>query len=602
MIKLGFYSFVESVFFNSLTKKIIGNVVFLLIPNFIVMGIGLWVYQSISSLYLGLGENHQISAELLNISSSIYTASLVMLTFTIIAGLFSVLFMRHIFLRPIHQMTEVLRGVEDRDGDISATLPDQTFDEISEMARSYNGFSFSLKKMIADTRQRSVQVSLSASQLQKVILETKMSAEAQEVQAQKVFQASQESSQAIEGIALHTHNISKSNENNLVEIRSAGVEMRHVQEQMRAIENQVADFQIVVKKLSENSENIIKVLNLVQDFSDQTNLLALNASIEAARAGDAGRGFSVVADEVRSLSQKVNVATQEIDSNVHEMVSLVDSTRSGASNIMKYVSDTDGYIAQTSQKFESMISDFEIVSGQMNDIGAAIEELSYTNHNTHEHVTEITSLSNTIKTEMDRSVQHSIELENSTEKMQELLSRFSIGFGGFEDILRISQEGASAVQRGLNELAINGSQLFDANYIRTNPGQLPEKYDLSYTNEYEKVIQPILDRVTSENPVLVMACAFDINGYVPAHNSKISRPMTGDFEKDNALSRHRRLYNATRAEQRRADQTSPFLLLTFIRDTGEIMNSISVPLYVEGRHWGNFCVGFLPDALLNVSE
>lgn len=599
---MGIYSAVERTFFNSLTKKIIGNVLFLLLPNLVILGISFWVYQSITSLNEGLGAEHGLSSELLGISSSLYIASIFMLAFTLVAALFSIFFMRHLFLRPIRQMTEVLRGVKDRDGDISATLPDQTFDEISDMASSYNGFSDSLKKMIADTRQRSVKVSLSASQLQKVILETKGSAQAQEEQAQKVFQASQESSQAIEGIATHTQNIAKSNDNNLAEIRDAGDEMRHVKEQMRAIEHQVSDFQTVVQKLSENSDNIIKVLNLVQDFSDQTNLLALNASIEAARAGEAGRGFSVVADEVRTLSQKVNAATKEIDSNVHEMVSLVDSTRSGASNIMTYVSDTDVYISQTSQKFESMIADFETVSGQMNDIGAAIEELSYTNNNTHDHVTEITSLSNTIKSEMELSAEHSIELENSTEEMQELLSRFSIGYGGFEDLLRITQEGAAQVELALNELASRGADLFDKNYVRTNPDQLPEKYDTSYTNAYEQIIRPIFDKVTADNPMLAMACAFDVNGYLPAHNSKISQPMTGNFEKDNALSRHRRLYNATRAERRRAEQTSPFLLLTFIRDTGEIMNSISIPMYVNGQHWGNFCTGFAPDALLNVSD
>lgn len=599
---MGIYSVVEKTFFNSLTKKIIGNVLFLLLPNIVVIAIGVWVYQSISSLHEKLGADHSASSELLNLSSSLYSASILMLVFTILAGLFSIFFMRHLFLRPIHKMTEVLRGVEDRDGDISATLPDQTYDEISEMARSYNGFSDSLKKMIADTRQRSVKVSLSASQLQKVILETKGSAQAQEEQAQKVFQASQESSQAIDGIASHTQNIAKSNDNNLEEIRGAGDEMRHVKEQMRAIEHQVADFQTVVKQLSENSENIIKVLSLVQDFSDQTNLLALNASIEAARAGEAGRGFSVVADEVRTLSQKVNAATREIDSNVNEMVTLVDSTRSGASNIMTYVSDTDVYIAQTSQKFESMIADFETVSEQMNEIGAAIEELSYTNNNTHDHVTEITSLSNTIKTEMELSAEHSIDLENSTEEMQELLSRFSIGYGGFEDILRITQEGAAEVEAALNSIAESGANLFDKNYVRTNPDQLPAKYDTSYTDIYERTIRPIFDRIDSENDMLAMACAFDVNGYLPAHNSKISQPMTGNFDKDNALSRHRRMYNATRAERRRADQTSPFLLLTFIRDTGEIMNSISIPLYVKGQHWGNFCTGFAPDALLNVGE
>lgn len=599
---MSIYTSIERAFFNTLTKKITGNVIFLLIPNLVIMLIGYWVYQQLSFLNKELGADHGVSGLLIELSSTLYQASLVMLVCTVLAGVFSILFMRHLFLKPIENMTEVLNAVSERDGDISATLPDYTHDEISQMARSYNGFSDSLKQMIADTRQRSVKVSLSASQLQKVILEAKESAQSQESQAQQVFQASQEASQAIKGIAEHTQNISNSNDNNLGEIKGAGIEMKHVKDKMRAIEHQVSDFQNVVQQLSENSDNIIKVLSLVQDFSDQTNLLALNASIEAARAGEAGRGFAVVADEVRTLSVKVNEATQEIDSNVNQMVSLVENTRNGASNIMEYVSETDGFITQTSEKFESMIVDFERVSEQMNDIGAAIEELSYTNTNTHNHVSEITTLSDTIKSEMERSAEFSLELENSTEEMQELLSRFSIGFGGFESILQKTKEGAGRVQDGLNQLASQGLNLFDVNYIRENPDQLPAKFGTSYTDAFERVLQPIYDSITSDNPEFAIACAFDLNGYCPAHNSKISKPMTGDFDQDNTFSRHRRMYNANRAELRRAAQTSPFLLLTFIRDTGEIMNSISVPLYVNGQHWGNFCAGFLPDILMEVDK
>lgn len=594
------YKAIEKTFFNTLTKKIIGNVSFLLIPNLAIIGIGYWLYQALRHLHQLLGAEHAVSSELLQISAVISYASVAIVIFTLLAAVFSIIFMRHLFLKPIMNMTEVLRGVEGKEGNISATLPDHTHDEIALMAKSYNYFSKNLKQIIADTRQRSVRVSLSANQLQKAVLGAKGSAEAQEDQAQKVFQASQEATEAIDGIAFHTQDIARRNEVNLNEIRATGGEMDHVKGQIHAIEDQVADFQSVVQQLSENSNNIIKVLTLVQEFSDQTNLLALNASIEAARAGEAGRGFSVVADEVRTLSQKVHVATQEIDSNIHQMVSLVDNTRSGASNIMKYVTEADRFIAQTSDKFSGMITDFETVSGQMSEISAAIEELSYTNKSSHAHVTEITELSNSIKSEMATSAAYSLELENSTEEMQELLSRFSIGYGGFEGILQTAREWAGQVQLGLEQLAARGQNVFDTRYQRTNLNQLPEKFDASYTAEFERVMQPLFDRFIAEKPEFLIASAFDLNGYCPAHNAKVSMPMTGDFEKDNVLSRHRRIYNGSRAELRRANQTSPFLLLTFIRDTGEILNSVSVPLYVDGRHWGNFCTAFTPDLLLSV--
>lgn len=595
---MSLYKVIESTFFNSLTKKIAGNVAFLVLPNLLVALSCFWLYDLLSGLIQVLDTADPAVANLVDSGEQLFIFALLILSFTLVVGLFSVWFMRRLFLKPILDMTEVLGAVKKNDGDISATLPDGTFDEIGQMAKSYNGFSESLKKMIADTRQRSVRVSLSANQLQKVILEAKNSAESQEEQAQKVFQASQEATQAIDGIASHTQDIAHRNEHNLEEIRNTGGEMERVRSQVNAIENQVTDFQNVVQQLSENSENIIKVLSLVQDFSEQTNLLALNASIEAARAGEAGRGFSVVADEVRTLSQKVNTATQEIDSNIHQMVSLVEETRTGASNIMQYVSETDGFISQTSNKFATMVGDFEAVNAQMNEIGAAVEELSYTNNNTHQHVTSITELSNFIKSEMEVSADYSMELEGATEEMQELLSRFSIGYGGFESILHTAREWAKEVQGAMEQLAHGGVNIFDTQYKRVNPDQLPEKYDTSYTDQLERVLQPLYDQFIAQKPDFLIASAFDLNGYCPVHNTKVSQPMTGDFEKDNTFSRHRRLYNATRAERRRADQTSPFLLLTFIRDTGEILNSISVPIYIDGRHWGNFCTAFPPELLL----
>lgn len=598
---MSLYRAIEKMFFNTLTKKIVGNVTFLLLPNLAVIAIGYWVYDSLLELREVLGADHEVSAGVTDLASTLFQASGWMLSFTVIAAVFTTVFMRHLFLTPIRNMTDVLRAVKEKDGDISATLPDETFDEIGRMAESYNGFSTSLKQMIADTRLRSVRVSLSASQLQKVVSEAKDSAQEQEAQAQMVFQASQEATHAIEEIAAHTQGISQSNNHNLNEVRNSSAEMLRVKEQVHAIEVQVADFQNVVQKLSENSENIIKVLSLVKDFSDQTNLLALNASIEAARAGEAGRGFAVVADEVRSLSQKVNVATSEIDDNVNQMVLLVESTRSGANTIMTYVSDTDTFITQTNDKFSNMLGDFEALNGQLNDISAAIEELSYTNKNTHEHVSSITNLSDRIKGEMEVSNTHSQELEGATEEMQELLSRFTIGYGGFEEIIQTAQGWARGVESELESMNQSGQNVFDVNYIRTNEGQLPEKFNTSYVDAYESRLQPMFDRFITERPEFLIASAFDVNGYTPAHNSKISHPMTGEFDVDNARSRHRRFYNGNRAERRRASHTAPFLLQTFIRDTGEILNSVSVPMHVAGRHWGNFCIAFEPDHLMGVN-
>ena len=151
---MSLYRAIERTFFNTLTKKIIGNVAFLLIPNLVVIGIGYWLYNNLLSLRDVLGSEHALSGQIMATADSLFQASAWILAFSVLAAGFTVVFMRHLFLTPIRNMTDVLRAVKDKDGDISATLPDETFDEISAMAESYNGFSTSLKQMIADTRQR----------------------------------------------------------------------------------------------------------------------------------------------------------------------------------------------------------------------------------------------------------------------------------------------------------------------------------------------------------------------------------------------------------------------------------------------------------------
>ncbi|MGB0467123.1 MAG: methyl-accepting chemotaxis protein [Pontibacterium sp.] len=596
---MSLYRSIEKTFFNSLTKKIVGNVVFLVGPNLLVAAVVYWVYQTQMHIAVLLDEGSPARLLAEQNSSTLFLLFCLLLAFTFVGGVFSIYFMRYLFLRPITAITEVLRGVKDRDGDISATLPHYSHDEISVMADSYNDFSDSLKKMIASTRQRSVQVAMSATQVQKVIRDAHRSADSQESQAQLVFQASQEATAAIDKIAAHTLDISERNGSNLEDVRHSSNEMMRVKEQVQAIGRQIAIFQSTVHGLSENSQNIMKILGMVQDFSDQTNLLALNASIEAARAGEAGRGFAVVADEVRSLSKKVSTATSEIDKNVNEMTRLVDNTRSGADTIMDYVTDTELFIASTNTQFANMVTDFEELNMQLVSISTSIDELAYTNRNTHEHVSEITKISEMIKAEMEVSKVYSDTLEEATEETQELLSRFIIGYGGFEDMIQAGRGWAQETQAALEALQQQGKNIFDTQYRCTNEGQMPEKYDTSYVEAYEAQLRPIFDRFISERPEFIYAIAVDIKGYVPAHHSKVSATITGNFEVDNAQSRHRRIFNGSRAEQRRSSHTSPFLLQTYIRDTGEILNDLSIPLYVEGKHWGALIMGFEPQRLLS---
>ncbi|MFT6352820.1 MAG: methyl-accepting chemotaxis protein, partial [Neptuniibacter pectenicola] len=135
---MSLYKSVEKTCFNSLTKKITGNVVFLLLPHVVLLLIG---YNHFNKLDSSLASGHVSTAVIQQQLDSFWLYGLATVIFALISGILTIFFMRHLFLRPIRKMTDVLQAIKDKDGDISATLPEYTYDEISEMAESYNTFS-----------------------------------------------------------------------------------------------------------------------------------------------------------------------------------------------------------------------------------------------------------------------------------------------------------------------------------------------------------------------------------------------------------------------------------------------------------------------------
>lgn len=580
------YRKIEKAFWFTLTRKIIGNVTALLLPTLLLIAGSAWLLQDLREQLEALGVAQEVPLD------QFWMLLLVIGLLAVGTGVFIVLFMRSIFVKPIRDITEVLQAVKDKNGDISAVLPDYTFDEISVMARSYNEFTEQLKDMISQTRTHSVDVALNAARVQKMVRQASSSSTAQEQQAEQIFESSSQSTQAIDEIAINATHISDQTQHNVRDIHQSSTDLARVSEQIQGVERQARSFQETVSTLSRNSENITNILRLVEEFSDQTNLLALNASIEAARAGDAGRGFAVVADEVRELSRKVGEATQQIGTNIAEMSSLVGQTEEGAGAILDSVQEAEGLLTRTSDQFIGMVASFEQMSQQLSTISTAIEELSATNRLTHESVASIAELSHSVKEDMDSARASAYELEEATQQTQELLSQFIIGYGGFEAITRLGMEWAGKIMQVMEEQAAKGVDLFAKDYRALNPEDRYVQYMTSYVSSLEPVLQPVLDGFLQEKPDFAYAVAVNTDGYVPVHHANVSRPRTGNPDEDNTYSRNMRKYFDTRAEQRRCTHESPFLLQTFIRDTGQILNDLSIPLYVGGRHWGALIMGF----------
>ncbi|KJZ13906.1 hypothetical protein TW85_11995 [Marinomonas sp. S3726] len=277
-----------------------------------------------------LGVEADQATELAEYWETFYTLMLISIGFTLIA-VFMVNWLVNILFRDLFSLRKALNDIANGDGDLTRRINIKSRDEVGLVANDFNRFTDNVHQIIQHLGEVSKGVAGQADSLSHSVIENR-----QHIQQQ--MQNTHEASNAAETLNESTNLISNNVETTTQQISSTLrlseegiVQMKSSQQSINYLANKLTDANEVVTELNTQAQSIAGIVSTIDDIAEQTNLLALNAAIEAARAGEAGRGFAVVADEVRSLSSRTSDSTTEIQT----MIANVQQSSMKAAELMR---------------------------------------------------------------------------------------------------------------------------------------------------------------------------------------------------------------------------------------------------------------------------
>lgn len=365
-------------------------------------------------------------------------------------------------------------------------------------------------------------------------------------------------------------------------------------EQMESITENADQTLSLIRTLNDKSEHIQDVTRVIEGIAEQTNLLALNAAIEAARAGEHGRGFAVVADEVRSLASRTADSTQQV-------AAIVDEIQLSTQQVVNTIEQLVAAIGQGSEKISATGERLGVMAGQFDEVEQQISGIAMAVQDSYSHVEEISGSVRTLdqgvsdgNERMQVLAQQADHLMQGAEKIAALLADHEtegMHRMAFVTCLEGAERIRQAFEHALEKGSIREADLFSREY-QPIPGSVIGRCNSRYDTLAEQVL-PAIQEELLERHAFGYAILLDDHCYIPVHNRQYSHPETGNPETDAVRCRGKRIFDNP-VGVRGAVNKDRMLLQTYKRDTGEVLHDLSVPVTVNGRHWGAFRVGYLP--------
>ncbi|EPR7133406.1 methyl-accepting chemotaxis protein [Vibrio vulnificus] len=327
-------------------------------------------------------------------------------------------------LRPIRQLTEVIQALSSGDGDLSNKLAPARFKEFDDITDGINTFTESLRVIVQDVSLSSVTLEEKARANGTAARANADKLDQQRHQLTTVAAAATELNHSVSIVAdtaaqtadqAHTatdltHSVNEAIEKSASEIVNMREEMDHVNQEMHILVGE--------------GDKITTVLNVINDISEQTNLLALNAAIEAARAGEQGRGFAVVADEVRNLAVKTSQSTEQIQKNIVALGNATNSVEQELSRIASLLEKTASRVSESQHSVNQVQELISIISDRNGQISQATEEQRQAVEEISQAIVEASEASNDVSSGAVQTAQRTEEVLSLSKNIAQHMKKF----------------------------------------------------------------------------------------------------------------------------------------------------------------------------------
>ncbi|WP_394251205.1 methyl-accepting chemotaxis protein [Vibrio profundi] len=347
----------------------------------------------------------------------------------LVSGLIFILlsvFLLNIAFKPLQNLKAVVADLSQGNGDLTQRLEVSSKDEIGEISTSINLFIEKLQSMFVEVLDSAAQIDAAIGQLSQQSKSNASTLNSHTVETEQAIAAIEELSATASSIAQSSNDAAKLTE---LTNSNAGESKETVTGAVSSVSDlmsQVASMSDTISTMNEDTKQISSVLQVIGDIAEQTNLLALNAAIEAARAGEQGRGFAVVADEVRALAAR----TQQSTSQINEMLSKLHGT---TDNVVKEMATTHSSCEQTADKTNEVMTSLNVVTDsvvEINDLNTlmatAAEQQSQVTGEVSRNMSAIQEMIQQLNINASETTSVSDELRATSSNLSDVVSRFKV--------------------------------------------------------------------------------------------------------------------------------------------------------------------------------